>query len=104
MDDDEDEAIAYYDREDDEENIEYRELDLDNLVLEASQVDTTGICTVAQKDRLKNPDQTSESNDKGNKNETQAASCKKYIIIYEFYKIVSDFIKLHNFLIYFSYW
>lgn len=49
--DDGDEAIADYDREEEEENVEYRELDLDRLVLEASQVDTTGICTVASEDR-----------------------------------------------------
>lgn len=69
MDDDGDEAIADYDREDDEENIEYRELDIGQLVLEASQVDTTGICTVAQKDRLKSAE-ASQSNESGNKNET----------------------------------
>ncbi|XP_014231950.1 zinc finger CCCH domain-containing protein 15 homolog [Trichogramma pretiosum] len=45
--DDGDEAIANYDfEEEEEESVEYRELDLDNLVLEASQVDTTG-CTIA---------------------------------------------------------
>lgn len=70
MDDDGDEAIAYYDRDEDEENIEYRELDLGQLVLEASQIDTTGICTVAQKDRLNKTDQTSDPIKSDNKNKT----------------------------------
>ncbi|KZC13119.1 PREDICTED: zinc finger CCCH domain-containing protein 15 homolog [Dufourea novaeangliae] len=54
--DDGDEAISSYVREDeeeeDEERFEYRELDMDRLALEASEIDTTGI-TVASTDRLK---------------------------------------------------
>ncbi|XP_001607756.1 zinc finger CCCH domain-containing protein 15 homolog [Nasonia vitripennis] len=64
--DDGDEAIANYDREEgEEEDAQYRELDLNELVLEASQVDTTGICTVA-KDRSKDLAQPSQSNDASN--------------------------------------
>lgn len=63
MSDDGDEAIANYDREEDEENVEYRELDMDLLVLEASQVDTTGICTVAT-DRDKQNSKSDVQNDK----------------------------------------
>lgn len=53
--DDGDEAISSYVREEDEgeEKIEYRELDMDRLALEASEIDTSGI-TVAGADRLKN--------------------------------------------------
>lgn len=53
--DDGDEAISSYVREDDEteEKVEYRELDMDRLAFEASEIDTSGI-TVAQVDRLKN--------------------------------------------------
>ncbi|XP_053992735.1 zinc finger CCCH domain-containing protein 15 homolog [Hylaeus anthracinus] len=57
--DDGDEAIDSYVREEDEtdERIEYRELDMDRLALEASESDTTGI-TVASLDRLKNNEVT----------------------------------------------
>ncbi|KAG7199160.1 hypothetical protein KM043_018047 [Ampulex compressa] len=53
--DDGDEAISSYVREEDEdeERIEYRELDMDRLAFEASEIDTVGI-TVAAQDRLKN--------------------------------------------------
>ncbi|KAK9298843.1 hypothetical protein QLX08_007952 [Tetragonisca angustula] len=53
--DDGDEAISSYVREEDEaeEKVEYRELDMDRLALEASEIDTSGI-TVAGADRLKN--------------------------------------------------
>ncbi|XP_031841966.1 zinc finger CCCH domain-containing protein 15 homolog [Nomia melanderi] len=53
--DDGDEAISSYvrDEEEDEEKIEYRELDMDRLAFEASEIDTNGI-TVASTDRLKN--------------------------------------------------
>ncbi|XP_078048760.1 zinc finger CCCH domain-containing protein 15 homolog [Augochlora pura] len=52
--DDGDEAISSYVREEeDEERIEYRELDMDRLGFEASEIDSTGI-TVASADRLKN--------------------------------------------------
>ena len=83
MDDDGDEAIANYDREEEDgENIEYRELDIDNLVLEASQVDTTGICTIATERRK----DLSESNDnEANKNPT---SCKLHI--FNLYIIISQ--------------
>lgn len=49
-----DEAISSYVREEDEEEdkIEYRELDMERLAFEASETDTTGI-TVASIDRLK---------------------------------------------------
>ncbi|KAJ8688518.1 hypothetical protein QAD02_024313 [Eretmocerus hayati] len=63
--DDGDEAIMTYDREEDEENIEYRELDFDQLVSEASQAIDTGICTIAT-DRNKssaNSSQPCQSND-----------------------------------------
>ncbi|KAI4497858.1 hypothetical protein M0802_006974 [Mischocyttarus mexicanus] len=52
--DDGDEAISSYVREedDDDEKIEYRELDMERLAFEASETDTTGI-TVASTDRLK---------------------------------------------------
>ncbi|KAH0554354.1 zinc finger CCCH domain-containing protein 15 homolog [Cotesia glomerata] len=51
--DDGDEAIdSYALHEEDAENIEYRELDMDQLALEASELDTAGI-TIAQADRLK---------------------------------------------------
>ncbi|KAF7410526.1 hypothetical protein HZH68_004907 [Vespula germanica] len=52
--DDGDEAISSYVREEDEEEekIEYRELDMERLAFEASETDTTGI-TVASIDRLK---------------------------------------------------
>ncbi|XP_014207439.1 zinc finger CCCH domain-containing protein 15 homolog [Copidosoma floridanum] len=73
--DDGDEAIATYEREEeDEESVEYRELDVDRLVMEASQVDTSGICTVAT-DRDKKPKEVtpSESNDSSNV-ETKASS------------------------------
>ncbi|KAI4487616.1 zinc finger CCCH domain-containing protein 15 homolog [Polistes fuscatus] len=52
--DDGDEAISSYVREEDEEEerIEYRELDMERLAFEASETDTTGI-TVASTDRLK---------------------------------------------------
>lgn len=55
-----DEAISSYVREEeeDEERIEYRELDMDRLNdLEASEIDTTGI-TMASADRLKNNEVT----------------------------------------------
>ncbi|XP_076280609.1 zinc finger CCCH domain-containing protein 15 homolog [Lasioglossum baleicum] len=58
--DDGDEAISSYVREEeeDEERIEYRELDMDRLNdLEASEIDTTGI-TMASADRLKNNEVT----------------------------------------------
>ncbi|XP_076633475.1 zinc finger CCCH domain-containing protein 15 homolog isoform X2 [Colletes latitarsis] len=57
--DDGDEAIDSYVRDDDEidERIEYRELDMDRLALEASEIDSIGI-TVASVDRLKNDDVT----------------------------------------------
>lgn len=53
--DDGDEAISSYVREEDEtdERIEYRELDMDRLAFEASEIDSSGI-TVATTDRLKN--------------------------------------------------
>ncbi|XP_068974914.1 zinc finger CCCH domain-containing protein 15 homolog [Bombus flavifrons] len=53
--DDGDEAISSYVREEDEneEKVEYRELDMDRLALDASEIDTSGI-TVAGADRLKN--------------------------------------------------
>ncbi|XP_014295545.1 zinc finger CCCH domain-containing protein 15 homolog [Microplitis demolitor] len=51
--DDGDEAIdSYALHEEDTENIEYRELDMDQLAMEASELDTAGI-TIAQTDRLK---------------------------------------------------
>lgn len=52
--DDGDEAISSYVREEDdnEEDIQYRELDTDRLAFEASETDTNGI-TVAATDRLK---------------------------------------------------
>ncbi|CAG5096405.1 Similar to CG8635: Zinc finger CCCH domain-containing protein 15 homolog (Drosophila melanogaster) [Cotesia congregata] len=51
--DDGDEAIdSYALHEEDPENIEYRELDMDQLALEVSELDTAGI-TIAQSDRLK---------------------------------------------------
>ncbi|OAD54048.1 Zinc finger CCCH domain-containing protein 15 like protein [Eufriesea mexicana] len=55
--DDGDEAISSYVREEDEteEKVEYRELDMDRLALEASEIDTSGI-TVAGADRLINKD------------------------------------------------
>ncbi|XP_076178467.1 zinc finger CCCH domain-containing protein 15 homolog [Ptiloglossa arizonensis] len=57
--DDGDEAIDSYVREEDEvdERIEYRELDMDRLALEASEIDSTGI-TVANVDRLKHNEVT----------------------------------------------
>lgn len=60
--DDGDEAISSYVREEDEEEekIEYRELDMDRLAFEASETDTMGI-TVASTDRLK-PNSLSENN------------------------------------------
>ncbi|KAK2588334.1 hypothetical protein KPH14_004351 [Odynerus spinipes] len=60
--DDGDEAICSYVLEEDEEEerIEYRELDMDRLAFEASETDTTGI-TVASTDRLK-ANGTSEDN------------------------------------------
>ncbi|XP_016918925.1 zinc finger CCCH domain-containing protein 15 homolog [Apis cerana] len=60
--DDGDEAISSYVREEDEgeEKIEYRELDMDRLALEASEIDTSGI-TVAGADRLKNNKVTNEN-------------------------------------------
>ncbi|XP_011499076.1 PREDICTED: zinc finger CCCH domain-containing protein 15 homolog [Ceratosolen solmsi marchali] len=72
VDDDGDEAIVHYDREEDEENVEYRELDIDRLVLEASQVDTTGICTVAAEhnNKLKDSSQVSDLKDNVNNNES----------------------------------
>lgn len=53
--DDGDEAISSYVREEEEEEdkVEYRELDMDRLAFEASEIDTTGI-TVAGADRLTN--------------------------------------------------
>ncbi|EZA47487.1 hypothetical protein DMN91_005069 [Ooceraea biroi] len=52
--DDGDEAISSYAREedDDSEDVQYRELDMDRLASEASEIDTKGI-TVAAADRLK---------------------------------------------------
>ncbi|KAL6432346.1 hypothetical protein ACFW04_006755 [Cataglyphis niger] len=48
-----DEAISSYVREDDDsEDVQYRELDTERLVFEASEIDTNGI-TVATEDRLK---------------------------------------------------
>ncbi|XP_031367742.1 zinc finger CCCH domain-containing protein 15 homolog [Apis dorsata] len=60
--DDGDEAISSYVREEDEaeEKVEYRELDMDRLALEASEIDTSGI-TVAGADRLKNNKVTNEN-------------------------------------------
>lgn len=60
--DDGDEAISSYVREEDEaeEKVEYRELDMDRLALEASEIDTSGI-TVAGADRLKNNKITNEN-------------------------------------------
>ncbi|XP_034946931.1 zinc finger CCCH domain-containing protein 15 homolog isoform X1 [Chelonus insularis] len=50
--DDGDEAIdSYALHEEDGENVEYRELDIDKLGMEARELDTTGI-TIAQADRL----------------------------------------------------
>lgn len=61
--DDGDEAISSYVREDDEteEKVEYRELDMDRLAFEASEIDTSGI-TVAQVDRLKTNVETNNEN------------------------------------------
>ncbi|XP_076751799.1 zinc finger CCCH domain-containing protein 15 homolog [Xylocopa sonorina] len=52
--DDGDEAISSYvlDEDETEEEIQYRELDMDRLTLEASEIDSSGI-TVAAADRLK---------------------------------------------------
>lgn len=52
--DDGDEAISSYarDEEDDSEDVQYRELDMERLASEASEIDTKGI-TVASVDRLK---------------------------------------------------
>lgn len=60
--DDGDEAISSYAREEDEEEerIEYRELDMERLAFEPSETDSTGI-TVASTDRLKT-NGTSEDN------------------------------------------
>ncbi|CAK9806727.1 Zinc finger CCCH domain-containing protein 15 homolog [Anthophora quadrimaculata] len=61
--DDGDEAISSYAREEDEveERIEYRELDMDRLALEASEIDTSGI-TVAGVDRLKTNNEINNEN------------------------------------------
>ncbi|XP_058792624.1 zinc finger CCCH domain-containing protein 15 homolog isoform X2 [Phymastichus coffea] len=67
--DDGDEAVATYDREEDgEESIQYRELDIDNIMLEASQVDTTGICTVALNRDKSNNAASSDPHENVNKN------------------------------------
>lgn len=52
--DDGDEAISSYAREEDEdsEDVQYRELDMDRLASEVSEIDTKGI-TMAAADRLK---------------------------------------------------
>lgn len=64
--DDGDEAIDSYVREEDEvdERIEYRELDMDRLALEASEIDSTGI-TVANVDRLKHNEVTNNEDSSG---------------------------------------
>ncbi|KOC69226.1 Zinc finger CCCH domain-containing protein 15 like protein [Habropoda laboriosa] len=56
-------AISSYVREEDEteERIEYRELDMDRLAFEASEIDTSGI-TVAGVDRLKNNNEINNEN------------------------------------------
>ncbi|KAK0162470.1 hypothetical protein PV327_006245 [Microctonus hyperodae] len=60
--DDGDEAIDSYAFDDeDSENIEYRELDMERLAMEASELDTNGI-TIAQADRLKSSGKSSEMN------------------------------------------
>lgn len=61
--DDGDEAISSYVRDEDEidERIEYRELDMDRLAMEASEIDTSGI-TVATEDRLKSNAQAIHEN------------------------------------------
>lgn len=60
--DDGDEAISSYVREEEEEEerIEYRELDMDRLAFEASEIDSSGI-TVAAEDRLKSNESSNES-------------------------------------------
>lgn len=81
--DDGDEAIANYDREEGEdEDAQYRELDLSELVLEASQVDTTGICTIA-KDRSKDLAQPSQSNDASSSESPVSCEYLKYIWVKE---------------------
>lgn len=79
--DDGDEAIATYEREDDEDDddIQYRELDMDRLAMEASEIDSTGI-TVAVEDRLKDnnvPVMNGES------------SCKYIIIMIDIYVLTA---------------
>lgn len=60
--DDGDEAISSYAREeDDTEDVQYRELDMDRLASEASEIDTRGI-TVAAIDRLKAQDVDNDKN------------------------------------------
>jgi hypothetical protein len=84
VDDEGDEAIADYDREDDDENIEYRELDIDRLVLEASQVDTTGICTVAAERNNKPQDSSQVSELKHNSEDSVPGKIFLHFLYYCF--------------------
>ncbi|KAK0080159.1 hypothetical protein PV325_000364 [Microctonus aethiopoides] len=60
--DDGDEAIdSYAFDDDDSENVEYRELDMERLAMEASELDTNGI-TIAQADRLNSGGKSSKMN------------------------------------------
>jgi len=71
--DDGDEAICSYAREeDDSEDVQYRELDMECLAFEASEIDTNGI-TVAAADRLKAHDIADNSKE---------ATGKKYLLVH----------------------
>lgn len=67
--DDGDEAISSYAREEDEdsEDVQYRELDMDRLASEVSEIDTKGI-TMAAADRLKAENITDNDKDATGKN------------------------------------
>lgn len=53
-----DEAFDYYDREEEEEDMQYKELDLEALALEAQEADDSG--TIAKEDRLTEDSNTPE--------------------------------------------
>lgn len=59
-----DEAFDSYTREDEEEELEYKELDLEALALEAQEADNSG--TIATTDRLTEQEEASEANDTAN--------------------------------------
>ena len=58
-----DEAFDSYAREEEEDEVQYKELELDSLAKEASEVDGTG--TVAPNDRFKSETLSNQTNSKG---------------------------------------